>query len=117
MEAEILNADRGKILLGTKALVLMGDLKGGLLEIEPRGRLILDLRENVPEARRVEDTIDRVERLALSFGLSVAMVPLLGILLDRAPFGIRLWSVAGSLLILTSLLLVYARKRRTAYGL
>lgn len=119
IKAEALDAEKGDKdrLQGAKALVLVGDLKGGLLEIEPRGRLVLDLRENVPGARKVDDTIDGVERLALSFGLSVAIVPFLGILLDRTPFGIRLWSVAGSLLVLTSLFLVYARRRRAAYGL
>lgn len=116
IRAEVLDAEKVKILQGTKTLVLMEDLKGRL-EIEPRGRLILDLRENIPGARRVEDTIDGVERLALSVGLSVAIVPFLGILLDRTPFGIQLWSVAGSLLVLTSFFLVYARKRRAAYGL
>lgn len=118
IKAEAFDAEKADkdLLQGAKALVLMEDLKGGL-EIEPRGRLVLDLRENIPGARKVEDTVDGVERLALSFGLSVAIVPILGILLDRTPFGIRLWSVAGSLLVLTSLFLVYAHKRRDAYGL
>lgn len=120
IKAEVLDTGKGKVykdgLRGAMVLVLMEDLKGRGLEIEPRGRLILDLRENLPEAKKVEDTIDGVERLALSFGLSVAIAPLLGILLDKTPFGIRLWSVTVSLLILTVLLLVYAHKRRAACG-
>jgi len=36
------------------------------------------------------DGIDGIERVALSFGLSIAIVPLLGLVLNFTPFGIRL---------------------------
>jgi len=37
--------------------------------------------------------LDGPERLALSFGLSVAVVPPLALVLDRLPWGIRLWPI------------------------
>ncbi|MGC9147220.1 MAG: DUF1616 domain-containing protein [Infirmifilum sp.] len=38
-----------------------------------------------------------LERLALSIGLSLALVPLIGLVLNYTPFGIRLWPVAFSI--------------------
>lgn len=50
--------------------------------------------------------IDGIERVALSFGLSIAVVPLIGLVLNFTPFGIRLLpilvSVAGVTLALTA---------------
>lgn len=50
--------------------------------------------------------IDGIERVALSFGLSIAVVPLIGLVLNFTPFGIRLLpvllSVAGVTLVLTA---------------
>jgi len=37
-----------------------------------------------------KDDLDGIERIALSFGLSIAVVPLLGLALNYRPFGIRL---------------------------
>jgi len=37
--------------------------------------------------------IDGIERVALSFGLSIAVVPLLGLVLNFTPWGIRLWPI------------------------
>jgi uncharacterized membrane protein/LysM repeat protein len=37
--------------------------------------------------------LDGPERLALSFGLSVAVIPPLALILDRLPWGIRLWPI------------------------
>ena len=46
-----------------------------------------------------EDDIDGIERLGLSLGLSVAWVPVLALILDRLPWGLRLWPiVVGELL-------------------
>jgi len=44
---------------------------------------------------------DWIERFTLSFGLSIALVSLLGILLDLTPFGIRFNSIVATLLIFT----------------
>ena len=42
------------------------------------------------------DDLDGPERLALSFGLSVAVVPPLALLLDALPWGLRLWPIAAA---------------------
>ncbi|GAA0220545.1 DUF1616 domain-containing protein [Halobaculum roseum] len=60
-----------------------------------------------------ESGIDGIERVALSFGTSIAVVPLIGLVLNFTPFGIRLVpivaSVGGVTLVLTA---VAARRRR-----
>ena len=40
--------------------------------------------------------LDGVERLGLSLGLSVAIVPVLALILDRLPWGIRLWPAVAA---------------------
>jgi uncharacterized membrane protein len=45
--------------------------------------------------------LDGIERVALSFGLSIAVVPLIGLGLNYTPWGIRLTPVAVSLAIFT----------------
>ena len=61
------------------------------------------------------DELTPLERLALSIGLSLALVPLVGLLLNYTPLGIRLGPVVASLAALTAALAVYAayRKYRT----
>jgi uncharacterized membrane protein len=44
-----------------------------------------------------KSSIKSVERLALSVGLSVAIVPLLGLILNYLPWGIRLYPILISL--------------------
>lgn len=44
-----------------------------------------------------KDDLDGIERLALSFGLSIAVVPLIGLGLNYTPWGIRLTPVVISL--------------------
>jgi len=56
--------------------------------------------------------IDGIERTALSFGLSIAVVPLTGLVLNYTPWGIRLDPVVISLAILTTLLCLIAQYRR-----
>ncbi|WP_258871916.1 DUF1616 domain-containing protein [Pyrobaculum aerophilum] len=53
-----------------------------------------------------------LERLALSIGLSLAVVPLVGLVLNFTPFGIRLAPVVISLAALTTALSLYATYRR-----
>jgi len=59
-----------------------------------------------------KDDLDGIERIALSFGLSIAVVPLLGLALDYTPFGIRLVPVLVVLSVFTVLLAVIAGVRR-----
>ncbi len=56
--------------------------------------------------------IDGIERLALSFGLSLAVAPLIGLILNYTPWGIRLDPVVISLVIFTIALAVVAQFRR-----
>src|SRR5660397_178940 len=44
-----------------------------------------------------KDDLDSIERIALSFGLSIAIVPLIGLGLNFTPFGIRLIPILFSI--------------------
>ena len=48
-----------------------------------------------------EKELDSVERVALSIGISLALVPIIGLLLNYTPWGIRLTPITLSLLALT----------------
>ncbi|MBN2735192.1 MAG: DUF1616 domain-containing protein [Methanomicrobiaceae archaeon] len=56
--------------------------------------------------------IDGIERTALSFGLSIAVVPLIGLALNYTPWGIRLDPIVTSLVIFTLAMLFIAQFRR-----
>jgi uncharacterized membrane protein len=56
--------------------------------------------------------IDFLERVALSFGLSIAVVPLIGLGLNYTPWGIRLDSIVVSLVLFTAVMLLLAQYRR-----
>jgi uncharacterized membrane protein len=58
--------------------------------------------------------LDGPERLALSFGLSVAIVPLLAVALHVLPWGLRLWPIAAAegLTIAAASLAAWWRRRR-----
>ena len=58
------------------------------------------------------DDINDIERVALSFGLSITVVPLLGLILNYTPWGIRLYPILLTLLVFTILLSVIAFYRR-----
>ncbi|MDD1672422.1 MAG: DUF1616 domain-containing protein [Methanomicrobiales archaeon] len=60
------------------------------------------------------DDIDLLERIALSFGLSIAIVPLIGLALNYTPWGIRLEPVVTALVLFTVLLTVTAVVRRVS---
>ncbi len=45
-----------------------------------------------------KDDLDGIERFALSFGLSIAVVPLIGLALNFTPWGIRLFPILVSLI-------------------
>lgn len=56
--------------------------------------------------------IDGIERVALSFGLSIAVVPLIGLILNFTPWGIRLMPILASLSAFTLAAVVLAAARR-----
>lgn len=58
--------------------------------------------------------LDGIERVALSFGLSIAVAPLIGLGLNYTPFGIRLTPILVSLSIFTisMLFIAFIRRRR-----
>lgn len=58
------------------------------------------------------EEIDTLERVALSFGLSIAVVPLIGLALNYTPWGIRLDPIVISLAIFTVLMILVAHYRR-----
>lgn len=60
------------------------------------------------------DDLEGIERLALSLGLSLALVPLIGLMLNYTPFGIRLWPVTLSLfgfMLVTTWIAQFRRER------
>jgi uncharacterized membrane protein len=60
-----------------------------------------------------KNDLDGIERLALSFGLSIAVVPLIGLGLNFTPFGIRLIPILVSLSVFTIAMLMIAYIRRS----
>jgi len=60
----------------------------------------------------VEKELSPLERLALSIGLSLAVVPLIGLVLNYTPWGIRFEPILTSLTILTLALLTAASYRK-----
>jgi len=59
-----------------------------------------------------KDDLDGIERVALSFGLSIAITPLLGLGLNYTPFGIRLTPILIFLSVFTISLAIGAYVRR-----
>jgi uncharacterized membrane protein len=60
-----------------------------------------------------KDDLDGIERVALSFGLSIAITPLLGLALNYTPFGIRLTPILIVLSVFTIALAIGAWVRRS----
>lgn len=56
--------------------------------------------------------IDGIERIALSFGLSIAIVPLIGLVLNFTPWGIRLLPILFSISGFTLITVAVAARRR-----
>ena len=57
-------------------------------------------------------SIDGIERFALSVGLSIAVVPLIGLVLNYTPFGIRLNPIVISLVLFTIIMMFITIIRR-----
>lgn len=62
-----------------------------------------------------EKSVTPLERIALSIGLSLAVVPLVGLVLNFSPWGIRLTPIVSSLSVLVISSLVGALYRKYAY--
>lgn len=61
-----------------------------------------------------KDSVDGIERVALSFGLSIAVVALIGFVLDYTPWGIRLYPIIACVvlsILVTSAVALYRRRR------
>ena len=54
-----------------------------------------------PPIKMPTENLDTIERIALSLGMSLALVPIVGLLLNYTPWGIRLTPIVISLLALT----------------
>ncbi len=61
------------------------------------------------------ENLDVIERIALSLGLSLALVPIAGLILNYTPWGIRLAPITLSLLALTIVLTIAAILREYWY--
>jgi uncharacterized membrane protein len=79
---------------------------------DPEGTADVDDGDDELEGRLRDRGIDGIERVALSFGLSIAIVPLIGLALNFTPFGIRLVPILVSLSGFTVLAVAIAAKRR-----
>jgi uncharacterized membrane protein len=55
-----------------------------------------------PPVKTSKKNLDPIERIALSIGMSLALVPIVGLLLNYTPWGIRLTPIVLSLLALTT---------------
>lgn len=63
-----------------------------------------------------KDDLEGLERLALSLGLSLAIIPLIGLVLNYTPFGIRLWPVTIFLYVFMLAMTRVAQFRRKRLG-
>jgi len=61
-----------------------------------------------------KEDIDGIERIALSFGLSIAIVPLIGLGLNYTPWGIRLDPIVISIVLFTCVMIIIAIIRRAS---
>ena len=61
-----------------------------------------------------KESLSGIERVALSFGLSIAVVPLIGLILNYTPWGIRLYPILISLMVFIVAMsgVAYYRRRR-----
>jgi uncharacterized membrane protein len=73
-----------------------------------------DRRDSSSQFDRDSEGIDGIERVALSLGLSIVVVPLIGLALHFTPWGIRLTPIMVSLSVFTLGLVWIAAERRLA---
>ena len=77
---------------------------------EKRGSLRDEASDDGSEVSR--SGIDGIERVALSFGLSIAIVPLIGLVLNFTPWGIRLVPIVTTVSVFTLVCVAVAAQRR-----
>lgn len=73
-----------------------------------------NVSDQIAKLSASEGSIDGIERVALSFGLSIAIVPLIGLVLNFTPWGIRLTPIVVSLTAFILAATVIAAQRRLA---
>lgn len=61
------------------------------------------------------ENMDTIERVVLSFGMSLTLVPIVSLILNYTPWGIRLTPITLSLLALTVVFATAARARETSH--
>jgi uncharacterized membrane protein len=59
--------------------------------------------------------LEGLERVALSIGLSLAVVPLIGLVLNYTPWGIRLEPITASLALFTEIMALVSLVRKFRY--
>lgn len=94
------------ILFNNQLMVPLRWFFGSILVLYLPGYAIIEAL--YPENR----SLGNLERVALSLGLSLAVVPLIGLLLNYTPFGIRLIPIVISLGFFTSVMLIVAGYRK-----
>ena len=102
-------ASLGLIFVTSGVVIYLRYLFGGLLILFLPGYSLLEMLYSK------KGELDGLTRLALSIGLSLALVPLTGLILNYTPFGIRLIPVTVSLAMLVAILLSLALARKHSY--
>jgi uncharacterized membrane protein len=69
------------------------------------------IRVLFPQTAQTKKSLDPIARIALSLGMSLVLVPLVGLLLHYTPWGIRLVPVILSLVLLTAIFATAALAR------
>jgi len=69
-----------------------------------------------PTVKKAKEALDNIERIALSLGMSLAIVPIIGLLLNYTPWGIRLTPIVISLMALTIVFATVALIREYQYA-
>ncbi|QIO20861.1 DUF1616 domain-containing protein [Haloarcula sp. JP-L23] len=78
-----------------------------------RGDVVIPKTETSATNSDGDTGIDTLERIVLSFGASIAIVPLVGLILNFTPWGLRLVPILIGLTLVTGPLLGLATARRT----
>jgi uncharacterized membrane protein len=69
----------------------------------PGYALIKALFPTTVPIKTTSENLDNIERIALGLGMSLALVPIMGLILNYTPWGIRLTPITSNLLALTAI--------------